>query len=1313
MTANTHNSRVKIELGPPEGGWFREGLARIKLPFIATLWRLRAWWLLHRSVVRVRRWRNPFRTSILISAAWVLTLILVTWGIRAIVVLAFFRPGGLQWGPFNPDKACTGNAGTACGAINGILMPVLLLALSTVLFVGWRLWRVRRFYTRAARTEPTRLVQTAGSLMGEVVGRDQISDAFMNNLRDRRARRPHVVVGGVGVGKTAVLVHLTERLAARGAIPVPIRLRDVQAEEQLDFAELARKRFTEIVQPVVSTDAELDRVWRWLRQRSDRVVVIADGLEEALAGPELAAERDNIIRKAIRAADEQALPLIIASRPHDPLRAMQAAITELEPLSEEAALDYVSRGGSWRSDPMLLDRVVEAAKMTEAPLYLQIARDLHRKDLLEPLWTEAVSDEPALQDRWAFREDLLSAWLDALIEGKVHAELPIDQGTREAVVAFISALACIGLARDSGTVSLADLDPSFAIYRHDGYGMRGEGQPDPRSRGWMAEWDNQIGRYLGKTMLDLQKSLSGSESECARPGSQAATGQNSSTTTAQRPSLPAAPPTEMSRAGQGDFWMDARVAATWGTRMGLVQEAGSTFREPAWDKPDSAGGQGAGSVHFQHSVIQAYLGSRFLPGVLEPATADTVPGGEPEKPSKLIEGVLLNSGRELRIALILHSRSLEGRCTCREGGPKQGKPCPVAMVSRQLKTAALQLLKEATARTKRLFRLDSEMPLGQLDHDPRGSLRRSALEILGTAVEIASVDAHPQLEELFQAIRENWLEFGRGEDLVRLRETKLAVVEQCAAAARRVAADKREQPAYRELLEIACSEPDHRVRTAIARQIGIGGAQAYYGLPADLKKLESIAQDEPRHQASTVVAARSQYAGQRRTEEIAVALPVGHAHPHGDGRDQRTMSPGGDSPPPHLTPRELHSWQRKMQKKHVQSEWGSVGREMDDENRKWFKEVMRAWLLPMLVESADMTGHKGSPWDDLEQLINETTGVGTSARRAKCGGDETPPDDGENRAMGMVLAQGFKYAANRRLTPRSNQKAREFLIKKAEELLKRSTFWYSRLTLVQALTLWTLPDDVSSPQRIRGHGADPTGKVDEWLRMDPGYKEHPLVKEAASLAVRALQTRRPERFVWIDDATVVSQIGTEVGAPGEPRLHNLWIPPSTGWSSLDFKAQQLLADVLLLLVLGERDSRPKDLFRLLGRVSTQQQLPSCLSKDRTRLDPVRAVEGNAQPGDHCRDDCELRMCPYPAKAKNLRVEFNELFCLRQRSMLNAWQPKSWLYLHFRREAPWQRHVPVTGMRRFWDEMGERASDTSRPRRDKPASRRRSFSLTAT
>lgn len=106
------------------------------------------------------------------------------------------------------------------------------------------------------------------------------------------------------------------------------------------------------------------------------------------------------------------------------------------------------------------------------------------------------------------------------------------------------------------------------------------------------------------------------------------------------------------------------------------------------------------------------------------------------------------------------------------------------------------------------------------------------------------------------------------------------------------------------------------------------------------------------------------------------------------------------------------------------------------------------------------------------------------------------------------------------------------------------------------------------------------------------------------------------------------------------------------------------------------------------------RLPSYLSRDRTRLDPVRAVERTAQPGSNCTDECGMRMCPYPAKVENLRVEFSEVFCVHQHDLLRAWQPRSWLFLRFRREAPWQRKVPVAGLRRFWDEMGDRARDVN-------------------
>jgi len=83
------------------------------------------------------------------------------------------------------------------------------------------------------------------------------------------------------------------------------------------------------------------------------------------------------------------------------------------------------------------------------------------------------------------------------------------------------------------------------------------------------------------------------------------------------------------------------------------------------------------------------------------------------------------------------------------------------------------------------------------------------------------------------------------------------------------------------------------------------------------------------------------------------------------------------------------------------------------------------------------------------------------------------------------------------------------------------------------------------------------------------------VVEAIRLAVLALETGQPERFIWIDESGVAARIGSRPANPGAPRKHNLWIPPSTGWTALQPRAQQLVADVLLLLNLAERGARPK------------------------------------------------------------------------------------------------------------------------------------------
>ena len=374
---------------------------------------------------------------------WALTLLTILaalvfflWLAWSFYVLFLGHPSAFS---FDPDRRCA-QLGFSCGALSNFATSGLLLAIASA-FLLWRLYRLLRRYQVRARSESRELVPTAGTILDQVVGRDELCKVLMVDLRDRQAR-PHVLVGGVGTGKTAVLVRLTEFLAAKGAVPVPIRLRDTGNE--LDFEDLARQRFLDEVNQYVLSSAEGETIWRRLR-KDGKIVVLADGLEEALVE---SSERDNIIRAAVRKAHQEHLPLVIASRPHDPLRATQATILVLEPLSYEAALAYIGSGRTRENDRRLA-WIVETADVVEAPLYLQITRELHDKGLLEPSSTgqHGVVDTRGA-DRSTLRLGLLQTWERALVRGHLYEDVPLNQAERRAAVEHMSALACVGLKND-------------------------------------------------------------------------------------------------------------------------------------------------------------------------------------------------------------------------------------------------------------------------------------------------------------------------------------------------------------------------------------------------------------------------------------------------------------------------------------------------------------------------------------------------------------------------------------------------------------------------------------------------------------------------------------------------------------------------------------------------------------------------------------------------------------------------------------------------------------------------------------------------
>lgn len=91
--------------------------------------------------------------------------------------------------------------GFACSVATSIFFTVGPLAVGSFVFVFWRLQRVQRPLVREARERPAELVETVGEIVGRVVGRDDVCNVLQDDLRDNKNRRPHVVVGGVGIGE--------------------------------------------------------------------------------------------------------------------------------------------------------------------------------------------------------------------------------------------------------------------------------------------------------------------------------------------------------------------------------------------------------------------------------------------------------------------------------------------------------------------------------------------------------------------------------------------------------------------------------------------------------------------------------------------------------------------------------------------------------------------------------------------------------------------------------------------------------------------------------------------------------------------------------------------------------------------------------------------------------------------------------------------------------------------------------------------------------------------------------------------------------
>ena len=1106
-----------------------------------------------------KRWRRRrLRVTILEIFSYLGAITLVVVVVWSIVAM-FTGPGILT----GLNSRCS-QYSAACGADVGFLIPLLSVAAASAIFLFYRLRRVTSPVVKRAKDKPQHVVETATPDIGAIVGRDELCRVIMEDIRHSDNRRPHLLVGGVGAGKTAVLVRLTGLFAERHAVPVPLRLRD--ATKGLNFREMAHTRFLAMAESSMLSADDAEKVWRRL-SKDDKIVVIADGLEEALTegNASVHEDRDNLIRLAIHRARELRLPLIIASRPHAPLRGADATIIELEPLSEEAALEYIDPGQN-SADARWLDWIVETAGLTELPLYLQITRQLFRSGRLDYLSAErSARVDMRSMDRSKLRVHLLATWMKALFDGHLMGAVSLDRGEREAAVEWLSALACIGLLEDTIEVKYGDY-----------YEGEPANQPEVSKTPKYPEIDGKIQSFV-KEKLPRRH-------------------------------------------------LDIRLAVTWGDRLNLVETHGDGLR-------------------FPHSIMQAYLASRFMRIALQDS-----------KFRQAAAARLRSPGREFLIALVLYARSVDtdrkGRARSEPQAASAKAPAAAAARSRAARALGAgaatvtsmppgpaQAPEDSQTLIRKFFHRATQAPAETTPCSDVRSIRDfllscakgarddvKKLDLYAATLEIDSFLDKSRHQEIARSVADGWKDL-RGGDQRTIDEAKLGLVYRFGDAVRAVA-DRPDRslseldPAYGELLEMGRDELSYPIRLAIAQEIGAGGDEAFRVL-------------------------RRPYHNAHGNTWKNAAWP------------NATANGGGLS--------------------------GSNGQSGNaDKNRALRGRTLCAWLTPLLVGSVDEC--KDEARQELGLWLDPV------------GRDQEDGGNYFHLSLEVALAQGFKYAANRRVRhPHALPGTRDYMAEQALEMLKKARFWFTQLTLIHALCLWEMPDPRMSQDDKTGrpgegnnaaksqahrHGSNPEATVGHWLEVARNGK-HPFVAEAGKLAVEALKTRHPERFLWIDESGIVSSVGSRAAQPTKDRKHHLWIPPSAGWAALNPRAQQLVADVLLLLNLAERGEGPDEIERSLRRVEVND-LPPCFTRNRDPLDPRTTVGGLFRgPGSNCIDGCGHHLCPYPPYGvKPYRSELSEAFCRRQRTLLNRGL-----------SAPWQT-IHRTDLKRFWTHMADRARGVS-------------------
>lgn len=271
-------------------------------------------------------------------------------------------------------------------------------------FNFWTTHWATRELLKVAQQSPEQLFPHSpeAGMARRVFGRDRLVSEIADSLRLPGAG-PQILVGGTGSGKTTVLLAVASHLATEHYIvPIVFNLRDESNDlTQKDFTELAFKRFKDLVDPYVRTDAEADKVWRWMCRRG-RIVVLADDLDRSTQVKDDDPYRTPV-RLALDGARRRKLPLVVTTRPSGlppDLREQPINLSDykLEGKADAATHVLEQAGQVGEADRGLVERNIEQGDLLENAFYIALLIRLLRVGML---------DEPPEDGRHAVRLQLL------------------------------------------------------------------------------------------------------------------------------------------------------------------------------------------------------------------------------------------------------------------------------------------------------------------------------------------------------------------------------------------------------------------------------------------------------------------------------------------------------------------------------------------------------------------------------------------------------------------------------------------------------------------------------------------------------------------------------------------------------------------------------------------------------------------------------------------------------------------------------------------------------------------------------------------